>query len=311
MMDWGRRLACRLFDAATVERLINPTMADAEWERQQFLRTGRPWRARWSVAVSVVALARVIAVCILESLARILGAVLKQDAAALGRLISFTVISVGLLTLVLIMPPYESAPARLRPNALLWLVPQALGLALPAGFLIGALLALRGRASTLRVFRTTIATAVALSVMTFIVLEVLVPRANQAFRVMVSRIVTGRGNPEKGPNEMTMTELSGRIRILENRPGQERSVRRLRYAYEVRWSVALMPIAFALYAFGASAIGRGRWSVAIAGIVVAACLIGMLGVDPRIPWMVWSPLIVFGLIGSALSLRAFLRPQSV
>ena len=309
MIDVLRRLVCRLLDPAIVDRVIDPTMADTAWERDQLDRSGQKWRSRWIAVIGVTAIARIIATCLLAALVRGTGARLKHDDRALGRLLAFTAVFVTALTLALVWVPYRSLANRIvtaDARLLLTLVPQAFCVALPFGFLVAAFVALRGRAEGLRVFRATICAALSFSVVTFLVVATVMPRTNQAFRTMISAAQSpDQPEPLKGPNEMTLRELSNRIATFEARPGLAPQVQQLRYAYQVRWSISLLPITLALFAFGVSALGRGCWTTAAGGIASVAGYWGaLLLVDSHLPESVWTPNVIFGLIGAALSAKA-------
>ena len=42
-----RALAARLFAASTMERLVDPAIADLQAEYEEALRSGPKWRSRW------------------------------------------------------------------------------------------------------------------------------------------------------------------------------------------------------------------------------------------------------------------------
>ena len=59
-----RALAARLFDRPTLERLIDPVIADLQCEHAEAVRHGRLWRARWIRIASGIAFCKVAALAI-------------------------------------------------------------------------------------------------------------------------------------------------------------------------------------------------------------------------------------------------------
>jgi lipopolysaccharide export LptBFGC system permease protein LptF len=94
----------------------------------------------------------------------------------------------------------------------LTLIPQALPLSLPAGVCIGVLSAMRGRRPTGRAFSAVLIIGIASVVAAAMIIEWLVPQANQAFRnLVIAQLHPGQSyHLEPGLNEIGLSGLARR-----------------------------------------------------------------------------------------------------
>src|SRR4029078_3409059 len=130
------------------------------------------------------------------------------------RTISVSIVAVMVTTVVLEMPPLWNFPfAMSNPKTILYLLPQALVLALPMGFTVGLFYSMRGRIVSFRSRVAVMAGATILSLASLAMLAWVVRLANQEFRQVVFRHVSGNDSAVvmKGVNELTLSELSERI----------------------------------------------------------------------------------------------------
>jgi hypothetical protein len=87
--DWLRAAASRLCPRQTMERLIDPVVADIQTEHAEAVRAGRWWRAALIRACGYVSFWKGVGLHILESVPRTLWSAVAADGAALGRIIAY------------------------------------------------------------------------------------------------------------------------------------------------------------------------------------------------------------------------------
>lgn len=300
--DRVRALASRLFAEQTIERVIDPILADAQCEYEIDVARGRRWRARLGVARGCVAFARALFW---------LGA-----GAACGPRSAFAhtcVVSAAasaLMTTSLVIPPLLTWPRWHGDpvfTALLSvvLVPQALPLSMPAGLCVGVLWAMRGKAVTRHRVGAVLAIALALSTVVWIVLEWMMPQANQAFREMVAaRLTNGR----------VLTLAPGLNELGLSRLGQRTDPAALRQ-YQLLWALCFASAPLGLLALGlAGYVRRAVSAVALAtalpmsyfAIVWASASSAPGSIAPA-AMPVWTANALFVLVACALLVRSRAR----
>jgi hypothetical protein len=186
-----------------MERLIDPVIADLQHEHDEAIRCGMVWRGRVICLVGYCACWKVL------TIAAVRQAVFErtaEDDRAVGRAVALSLVAVIALTALLLWPPlntYRRLGTGTTPRLALYLLPQALTMALPLGPVFGITLGLRDRVSTARVTWTIVALSVGCCVATLILVGWLIPAANQAFR----ELAAGR-RVWRGFNELTLDELA-------------------------------------------------------------------------------------------------------
>jgi uncharacterized membrane protein len=269
-----RSLAALVCDVTTMERLIDPVIADMQCEHTDASNRGSGWRrARVRIAGSL-AFWLVIGALAIERLVDRAHHWLTADDWAMGRTLGFMAIVTAAVTLLLAVVVFQNAPegpfnraesARL----VLYLVPQAIPIAVSAGLLIGIVHGLRGRTVTSRVRRAIVLVAMCCALAAIAWDDRVVPEANQAFRVVASGIPYNR--LAKGANELTFGELAKKIaesdgHSLESSP--ERAI--LRFSYHGRLAVSITPFIVGLFALGLAASDRRRLPLAISVLAMTA-----------------------------------------
>lgn len=251
-----RRLAARVCTPRTLERLVDPTIADLQAEYEEASRDARTWRRHWVWVAGHLALFRLLATC---SAARVI--VLGREVANADHRPVVTTLVVGALVMlvgtVLLVAPFMRYVLDARRDAvsiLLYLIPQALPLSLPVGLTFGILWGL-GRATASHRVRLVLALALAASVVSFSMLAWVVPAANQAFRVSVAG-----HNLRKGLRELDLGELRG--------GGTGHAARLVALEYHKRWALGAAPLTLAVFAVAIAR--RQRWG-RLAPVVVG-CL---------------------------------------
>jgi lipopolysaccharide export LptBFGC system permease protein LptF len=191
----------------------------------------------------------------------------------------------------------------------LYLIPQAIPLAVVFGLPIGILVGLRKRPPTRRITWSIVGLALASTALTFLVCAWVLPEANQAFRGFVFVQSAGRGFPARGANELTFSELSKQITLLKTH-GRLAEARPLLWSYHGRLAASTAPFIWAIFALGLSRIIR-RSLVAIVTCIVAAIVYvtyawGVVAAPSMTyPWLppelvCWLPNVLFASLTIAL-----------
>jgi lipopolysaccharide export LptBFGC system permease protein LptF len=323
-----RSLATRLFDPATMEYVIAPVLADLQLECIGAESEGR-WRRNWIrlraylsfwSAIVVHLWSNAMDACSSQDSVerRTLARVLVSSAAALSAVIG---------ALVLAVPLTMVGSTRLRIafggdtfHAFALLVPQAMPIAIPAALVFGALWGVRQRPAPRSVGRTILLMGVCGSLLSASLLEWGIPRANQAFRVVVFQ----NGDrqtlpPAKGPNELTWRELGDRITRLQAL-GPSAELRQTRLAYQGRVAFVATPLIFSMLATGLLRRRRTRWST-VGGLFALAAFVSyyvLFGFAQRVGdgtlspiTVAWTPNAVALVLASALTglRRRSVRPE--
>jgi lipopolysaccharide export LptBFGC system permease protein LptF len=258
----GRRLraiARRVCHPTTMERVVDPLIADLQCEYADAIRRGDFWCAVRVRLAGYVGFWRTLFLQMVVG--RSWDAV---DYAAVRRICVISILATVTITALLVLPPLLRTSGQwFGGRLILYLMPQAIPLSLPVGLTLGILCGLRG-AVTPRLRRTLLLGAVMASALSFVTLAWVVPEANQAFRSLVARELGGQLEP--GPNELPLLELSKRIEAMDPFNPATAS---LRFTYHVRYAISIAPLVLSLLAFGVSAVTRRR-AVAIASGVAAA-----------------------------------------
>jgi lipopolysaccharide export LptBFGC system permease protein LptF len=263
---WLRSVATRFFDPSTMERLIDPAIADLQHEHDDAIRRGLVWRGRWLYAVGCIAVWKVIAASATAASTRAIGDWACADGCALWRTIRYSLATIAVVVALLIWPPLSSYSHRIPANKVAWmviyLVPQALLVAIPLGLMFGILSGLRGRVATTRVRRSVAALVIVCSIATFVLAAWTMPAANQAFR----ELMAGH-RLQRGINEMTLVELAP---TAENVWAVTATATRLAFEFHFRLALAFASLALGPFAIAVTAAWRGAYRVR--GLVIVGFL---------------------------------------
>jgi lipopolysaccharide export LptBFGC system permease protein LptF len=258
-----RRLLARVCSAATMARVVDPTLADMRWEST---------RAAWLGYVSLAKALLVHGVISMPGMAR---RTWSDDEGAIPRVTLVTLAAALLSAAALMAAPLWASHNIGRFRGVLFvltLLPQALVLTLPAALLLAVPLGLRHRRRSPRLARRTMALSIVVSLATLALVVWAVPAANQAFRVLVS------GNPglQPGPYEKGFAALREQIDTLNLTPGGRVVARQLEFGYQAQLALAFAPLPLGLLALGISGSPGGSrrpWLIGGAALLVYA--IGM------------------------------------
>lgn len=308
--DRLRALAVRILDQRTLERIVDPLLADLDMEYADALQHGRLWRSRWILILGYFAFLKTIVLCQAREVMRVTRAWTIEDRAALSRALKFSATAGVMATLALILPPVMNARLGLsHPSMFVYLVPQAIVLAVPIGFTLGIFLGLRGRTLAARSTGTVLACAIFCSCACLATLAWILPSASQEFREALYGQTHGGMPVTKGLNELTLGELSEGLRSSSRIGLTDWDPRVLAYTYHMRWALSCATLVLALFALAVARLIVARWAVALAA--VCACFgyyllmwIGRAGsLQEALPAFVgaWLPNAVFALVWLALA----------
>ncbi len=262
--DRLRSLARRVCNPQTLERLIDPVIADLQCEHSDAGRRGQAWRARLALVNGYLAFWKVAAIGVGRAST---GALTTPHDGAVGRIVRFSGIATTVIVGIMMWPPLHSMryPASGKTALLVvYLLPQALSLALPMGLVFGVMCGLRGRVPTRRSRRAITLLILASCLAALVIDGWIVPVSNQAFRALSFGARLARG-----VNELTLDQLwqSARDRFVIPTIKNRRV-----FEFNFRLAQAFAPLALGLFALGvASARRRASSIIAIGLIALASC----------------------------------------
>src|SRR6185295_9204521 len=170
----GQRLqdiASRWCSPRTMERIVEPIVADIRTEHAAAVADERVWLARWIVIAGYVGFAKAI---VIHGSERTMDATYQwteSERRLCGRMLWMS-IAVTFAAVALFMVPFLLQPFwRANPNSVWFLVPQAFPLAVPVGISLGVALTGREAAFSPRFIATMVAASIACSLMCFAALE--------------------------------------------------------------------------------------------------------------------------------------------
>ena len=194
-----RALARRFCDPATLERLIDPVLADLQFEHAEAVRDGRLWRARRIRLASYMAFCKVAALAVFAS-----G---RHGARAIAVGLSMaTLLSALAIGVVLANTPATIDTQGKIGWLVLYLVPQALAISVPVCIALGLFVWIRGEGADPSTKRTVFRLMRLTLLLAVVNTGWITPAANIAYRNVVGRGVTFRG-----ANELTFVELGRRV----------------------------------------------------------------------------------------------------
>jgi hypothetical protein len=289
-----RALASRLFDSLTMERLIDPVIADLQCEHADAMRRGHMWRARWIRVAGCIAFWKV------AGLAAV--AENKHGARAIGVALSTAILLTALAICVVIL----NSPATIDSGGtmvwlVLYLVPQALTISLPVCLGLALFIWIRGEdahASSRRTVLWLMRVALLLAVAN---VGWITPAANNAYR----NVIAGRA-ALRGANELTLIELGHRV--YEASPREVGDPLPLAFWFNARLALVLAPVLLSVLALtGATARRRGPSAVIV--VVTLTVFVGcylLLPADDIAVLMRWLPAAAIAWLPNALVMIATL-----
>jgi hypothetical protein len=289
-----RRLLARLCSAETMQRIVDPTLADMRVE-------GYRWRG-------YIALVRALALHAVVSVPESCFRLYHDDQRALPRMLALSFVTAVTAAIPLVALSFRRELRSLEIIALL--MPQALALTIPAALLVAIPVALHNVTLTRRLRGRAIVVLVFFVALTGVVMDRVMPHANQAFRELTA------GHPlPRGANETALATLQRQIAELKTRRGGETLVRQTEYVLHLRIALMCAPLPLGILALALSATRSGRqrpWLAAGLGLVsyfltlyplefLAEQLLTATTVPP--PVLAWMPMTGIALVAAAIYLR--------
>ena len=260
------RLAARLCSAKSLERVVEPAIADLQKEFADHAREKVGERRFFNLVTGYVAIWNLIALCAAESLT-----LSPHDRPGLARAFLWAFGTTVILTILLVVPPAAGLSESIKPEDIVLLIPQALPLTIPTGIALGIAIGVGGMVITRGAVAVLLLVALLGSAASFGTMNWLMPAANQRFRQNVFNEMGNAGTVMKGSNEMMLRELRREANALTN-AGQSGEARYLMWKYHLRW--ALPSAAFVLVLFAITAALRRRLgAIAVAVITPVAYLV--------------------------------------
>lgn len=277
---WLRAVAARLCDTKAMNQLIDPIVADLQYEHAEAQRDGGIWRSRRIRVVGGLALIEVLFLYQGGRAMEILRRITANDTVG-ARAVLYSTLAMAAATALLMLPPLLLL-SRVDPLLVLYVVPQALPLTIPFGLIVGIVSAFGGRVVSRRAASHVLLLGAICSALMFVTMGWLVPTANQAYRVRVAERVGKpvafdkpiQGEPLwKGPNELTLPEFRRmylRVTTTGAATGLPRAgwsnLHNLWFMYHLRWALPCASLVFALLALS---VTRHRRAVRITALLAA------------------------------------------
>jgi hypothetical protein len=300
---WLRTAAARLCAKQTMERVIDPVVADVQTEYEEAMRTRGWWRATWICVSGYAVFWKAVSLHTLQSGPRSLWSDIAADGWTLGRTIVYFLISFLGVTLLLAASPMAYSYSRFGLKVTLLLLPQAIPLSIPIALSLGIVYGTRVVARRIRgvLLLAVVATLLAFAAM------LIVPVANEAFRVALADELDSRGRPywlPRGMNELSISELASRS-VEYSIGGFPEHARSFRRTYHMRFALPAATFVLSLVALGICGNLRSRARRAVAfvialGLYWAALALAEWNTSLPLIVSVWAPNIVFAALSLAL-----------
>jgi hypothetical protein len=266
-MTPGTRLrswAGRLCSPATMQRLIDPVVADLQHEygtaNGDALSRKRGWILLRGYAAFWTMLAMQIPMAWMGQTMRRL--TLSDDRAA-GRGVLSAIVTMIVLTAVLIAAPLLS---EVRPDVVvaLLILPQSLPVTLPFSILVGVLAGLRGHPASQRRVRAVLIVGLVGSLTSAAFVGWVVPAANHAYRTTMAG-----HNVVRGPGELRVGALRQQALAIKAEGRLDWAGIAL-FSFHSRWAMAGAALTFSLFGLGLTALRMTRKATACGGVVACA-----------------------------------------
>jgi hypothetical protein len=235
------RLATHLCSATTLERIVEPAIADLQKEYGDARLCSLLTRVRVLVA-GYAGIWEGIAMTALE-----MSSVDNDRRAVASALAWSTVMFITVFALLVLLPLYSFQNIPRGWYAATTLAPQALPLAIPIGIAFGIAFGVHARPAT-SIRKMMLVSALAASVMSFGILAWAMPAGNQAFKELTLQKLWGSGyhgaitEPWVAHNEMNLANLRQQITKFSER-GEPRRARFFGFQFHLRFSLAVATLA--------------------------------------------------------------------
>jgi len=260
-----RALAARWCSQQTMDRLIDPVIADLQAESELAATTAHKTRV-W--ILGQIAFFKVV---ICNAAGQLIRMPHDDDRAAMVRAAATFVAIAATCTVLLTAVPYVNFVWGTHPHSAilaLYLIPQALPLSIPVALTVAVFLEFRNTPSHWRARLLVVVFALLSCAMSFALLSRIIPANNQQFRVSLARHAVF-----KGPSELRLDELH---QLLARRGDQAATLaasdrRNFSRAYYTRWALVWAPLALSTFALAlVNRRRRGRLASVLVGFATIA-----------------------------------------
>jgi hypothetical protein len=307
---WLQAAARRVCAKQTMERLIDPIVADLQTEHEEAARTRRRWRAARICASGYAAFWKAVCLHTIESGPRALWNDIAADGSSLGRIVVYSLIVFLSLTLLLTAPSIINFYSRVQHLKLtLLLVPEAVPLSIPIALSMGIAWSGYGVRAGTRKIRGVLALAVLATLLAFGGM-VMRPVATQAFDAVMAEALRSQGRTysvTRGPNDLSLSELAMGSAHYHDAGFPEKALH-FRRTYHIRFAIPAATFVLSLLALGLC--GTVRWrAVRVLALVAAVAaywvLLAISELKPStvllspIVW-IWAPNVLFTAVSLVL-----------
>jgi len=281
-----RALAAGWCCPETMERVIDPLIADLQREHGEAVRDGRIWRSRWIQIAGWLTFFKVLVICAATHLTAV-ERWTTDDRKSLVKAAVISAITAVVITVLLVSLSAEDYPKVLihpSPKRLLFLAPYPFVAGIVLGVTLGIVLGLGGRAFSRRLVAAALGVALMCSAMVFVTVGWVAPAAHLAYRMTV------------GDTDLTRLDVGeasfGALRRKIEQVGRDSEndqfgfLVALSYDYHRRVALSFSPLVFTTFALTMAGCFRRRWAP---GILACATFVlyGWLVLTVR-PWLLQS-----------------------
>ena len=296
---WLRSVAARLWSKQTMERVIDPIIADVQAEYVVAAHARRWWRAVWICVSGYAAFWQAVGLYTLHSVPRSLWYAIAADISIPGPITGYSLLGVLSVTLLLSVPAMIGSASRFGLPLTLLLAPQAIALSIPIALPLAIVRGEYGTRVTARRMRGVLVLAIVGTLVAFATMLIL-PRANDAYRLGIAEKLSSRGviySVPRGVSELSLSELAA-LRQEHDADGVSQKAATVARAYHLRFALPVATFVLSLLALGICDTLRGRTSRFLAVIAALALYWAALAASewsPLVPAVVsvWAPNIVF------------------
>jgi hypothetical protein len=258
------RLAAYICSAKTLERVVEPAIADLQKEYADARLRSTLQRA-WVLLFSYTAVWEGIAMTALE-----MSSTVESDRRALLRTFFWAAIATVCASGLLIALTIAGVPV-FAPFYIALLTPMTLPIALPIGLTLGIAFGLSHHGVSRQATKVVLCSAVLVTVMSFASMAYVMPVANQSFRQSVFNAIGGRGVVMKGLHEMSLSELNRQMQLAP-RGDATQLPERARWVYHLTFALPVAPLVLAVLALMLMGRGKPRWAVMALPVAYAILL---------------------------------------
>ncbi len=247
----------------TMERVVDPLLADLQREHADAVRSGRVWKSRWIRLAGWMAFAKVLVICAAASLTSV-EEWTPDDRKSLTRAAAISTVTAVVLTVLLVSRTVEDIPAVLvhpSPTRLLFLAPYPFVAGIVLGTTLGIVLGWGGHALSRRLVAAAVGGAMICSAIVFINVGWVAPAARAAYGMTV-----GYADPRLDIGEASLGALHRKIEQLsgDSEYAQFGFLAALSFEYHRRVALSFSPLVFTLFALAMAGCLRRRWLLGIA-----------------------------------------------